>query len=57
MTHRDVEINTFECDLMVWDLIILELKVLPFTGFAPAHYAQVIHYLKCWNSIAYTPVA
>jgi len=29
-------------------LIILELKVLPFTTFAAGHYAQLIHYLKCW---------
>jgi GxxExxY protein len=49
MIHRDVEVHLFECDLIVSDLIILELKVLPFTNFAPAHYAQLIHYLKCWN--------
>lgn len=47
--HRGVEVHLFECDLIVWDLIILELKVLPFTTFAPAHYAQLIHYLKCWG--------
>jgi len=49
IVHRDVEVHLFECDLILWDLIILELKVLPFTTFAPAHYAQLIHYLKCWN--------
>ena len=49
MRHRGVEVKTFEADLIVWDKIILELKVLPFTGFAPGHYAQIIHYLKCWN--------
>jgi GxxExxY protein len=46
--HRGIEVQVFECDLMVWDLIILELKVLPFTSFAARHYAQLIHYLKCW---------
>lgn len=49
IVHRGVEVHLFECDLLVWDLIILELKVLPFTNFAPAHQAQIIHYLKCWR--------
>ena len=49
IVHRGVEVHLFECDLIAWDLIILELKVLPFTSFAPAHYAQLIHYLKCWG--------
>ena len=30
--HRDVAVDLFECDLIVWDLIILELKMLPFYG-------------------------
>lgn len=47
--HRGVEVKVFECDLIFWDLIIAELKVLPFSAFAPGHYAQLIHYLKCWN--------
>lgn len=47
--HRGVEVHLFECDLIVWDLIILELKVLPFISFAAGHYAQLIHYLKCWK--------
>ena len=34
---------------MVWDKIILELKVLPYSGFAASHLAQIIHYLKCWH--------
>jgi len=48
ITHRGIEVQVFECDLIVWDLIILELKVLPFSTFAGGHYAQLIHYLKCW---------
>lgn len=49
LLHRGIEIHLFECDLLVWDLIILEFKVLPVTRFAPVHYAQIIQYLKCWN--------
>ena len=49
VVHRGTEVHVFECDLIVWDLIILELKVLPFTTFAAGHYAQIIHYLKCWG--------
>ena len=47
--HRGIEVHIFECDLIVWDLIILEFKALPHSTFAPAHYAQLIHYLKCWG--------
>ncbi len=47
IVHRGIEVQVFECDLIAWDLIILELKVLPFTTFAAGHYAQLIHYLKC----------
>ncbi|GAB4578630.1 MAG: hypothetical protein Fur0022_13660 [Anaerolineales bacterium] len=47
--HRGVEVDRFECDLIAWDLIILELKVLPYTTFAPIHFAQLGHYLKVWN--------
>jgi GxxExxY protein len=46
--HRGITVQTFECDLIVWDLIILELKMLPFTTFVARHYAQLICYLKCW---------
>jgi len=49
IVHRGIEVHHFECDLLVWELIILELKTLPFTTFAAQHYAQLIHYLKCWN--------
>jgi len=45
--HRQTEVHVFEPDLIVWDAIILELKVLPYDkNFAGAHYAQLIHYLK-----------
>jgi len=47
--HREHEIHTFECDLIVWDRIILELKALPSTTFTAAHYAQIFSYLKCWS--------
>jgi len=49
IVHRGIKTQVFECDLIVWDSIILELKVLPFTSFAAGHYAQLIHYLKCWD--------
>jgi GxxExxY protein len=49
IVHRGVEVHTFEADLITWDAIILELKVLPFGTFAPGHKAQLIHYLKCWG--------
>lgn len=42
IVHRGYEVHVFECDLIVWDLIILELKVLPFSTFAAGHYAQII---------------
>jgi GxxExxY protein len=49
IVHRGVEVHTFEADLITWDTIVLELKVLPFGDFTPAHQAQLIHYLKCWG--------
>jgi GxxExxY protein len=49
LVHRDVAIHTFECDLIIAERIILELKASPENAFAPAHYAQLINYLKCWN--------
>ena len=50
LTHRGVEIHIFEPDLIVWDSIILELKVLPYqSAFAGEHYAQLIHYLKSFK--------
>ena len=49
LTHRGLDIHTFECDLLVYDQIIVELKTLPYAHFAPSHYSQLIHYLKCWG--------
>jgi GxxExxY protein len=49
IVHRGVGVHVFECDIMLWEKIILELKALPYSGFAAVHQAQIIHYLKCWN--------
>lgn len=50
LTHRGFEIHTFEADLIAWELIILELKALAFAKeFAGEHFAQMIHYLKCYG--------
>ncbi len=49
LIHRGVEIYTFEPDVIVWDTIILELKVLPNfkkRSFPIINQAQLIHYLK-----------
>lgn len=27
--HRNIEVHTFEADLIVWEAVILELKALP----------------------------
>ncbi len=51
LVHRNSEVHTFEPDLIVWDSIILELKVLPHqNNFASEHYAQLIHYLKFYQT-------
>lgn len=50
LVHRGEEVHVFVPDLIVWDTIFLELKVLPFdVKFAGEHYAQLIHYLKFWG--------
>lgn len=52
LVHRNQLIYTFEADLIVWDKIILELKVDPaFRGnqFPSHNQAQIIHYLKCFE--------
>ncbi len=49
LTHRAIDIQSFECDLIAYNQIILELKTLPHSNFAPSHYSQLIHYLKCWG--------
>ena len=50
LRYRGEEIHVFEPDLVVWNKIILELKVLPDAkGFANEHVAQLIHYLKFFD--------
>lgn len=49
INHRGVQVHLFECDLLVWDLIILELKALTHAKLASIHQAQLFHYLKCWE--------
>lgn len=49
LRHHKTLIHTFEPDIIVWEKIILELKVHPpCTGktFPPKNIAQLIHYLK-----------
>lgn len=49
LIHRDAIVHIFIPDLLVWDLIILELKVLPFysgRNFPSQNVGQTIHYLK-----------
>lgn len=49
LMHRGVEVHVFECDLILWDQLVLELKVLPYSRFAGVHFAQIVHYLKAWR--------
>lgn len=50
LLHRGILVHTFEADVIVWELIILELKALAFeTTFSGVHLAQLIHYLKCYG--------
>ncbi len=50
LRHRQTDIHLFEPDLIVWDKIILELKVLSNgRGFVGEHFAQIIHYLKFFH--------
>ncbi len=49
LVHRGTDIHTFEPDLILWDKLILELKVLlDFEGkhFPTVNQAQLLHYLK-----------
>jgi len=49
LIHRGSEVHTFEPDIIVWNKIILELKVLlNFQGrkFPTINQAQLLHYLK-----------
>ena len=48
--YHGVEIHVFEPDLIVWDMIILELKALPYQkNFVGGQYAQLIHYLNIFS--------
>lgn len=52
LLHRGTEIHTFEPDIIIWDKIILELKILlGFRGkqFPSVNQAQLLHYLKFFN--------
>jgi len=48
LKNNDLVADTFELDFLVEDKVILELKHLP-GRFDPAHYIQLINYLKFWN--------
>ncbi len=50
MFQHQSELHVFEPDLIVWDQIIVELKVLPYARkFAGPHYTQLISYLKYFD--------
>lgn len=50
MWHRGVEVHQFEPDILVWDKVILELKVLPYQNeFTGEQIGQLINYLKFWQ--------
>lgn len=47
LIHRNVEIHTFEPDIIVNDTVVLELKVLEYEKkFSGPHYFQILNYLK-----------
>lgn len=47
LAHRNVDIHTFEPDILVNDEVILELKVLAYKKqFIGVHYFQLLNYLK-----------
>ncbi len=48
LIHKGLVADEFEADLIVDGCVALELKCL-HRGFAPAHYTQLICYLKCWR--------
>lgn len=48
LQHRDLLADVFELDILVENCVILELKHLD-TGFAEAHFVQIINYLKFWR--------
>ncbi|GIK57457.1 MAG: GxxExxY protein [Chloroflexi bacterium] len=52
LIHRGVEIYTFEPDMIIWDKIILELKVLlnhKGKEFPPINQAQLLQYLNFYK--------
>ena len=50
LLHRGHKVHEFKPDIIVWDLIALELKALPYQQkFIGANFAQIIHYLKFWK--------
>ncbi len=48
LKHRYLVADEFELDILIEDKIILELKHV-LSPFAPAHYLQLLNYLKFWN--------
>jgi GxxExxY protein len=48
LENHELTADEFELDILVEDTIILELKHI-LKPFAPAHYFQLINYLKFWN--------
>jgi len=48
LTHRDIDVDRFELDVMVESQIVLELKH-SYAGFAPAHFVQLINYMSFWR--------
>jgi GxxExxY protein len=48
LTHRGIEVDRFELDVLVDATLIVELKSI-HQGFAPAHYVQIINYLTFWR--------
>ena len=48
LKNHNLEVNTFELDIIVENKIILELKHLT-SSFDPANYIQIINYLKYWQ--------
>jgi len=48
LENHDLIADEFELDILVEDSIVLELKHI-VKPFAPAHYCQLINYLKFWG--------
>ncbi len=46
--HRGKKIHKFVADLVIDNKVILELKCIQ-NNFHPAHYLQILSYLKCWK--------